>query len=83
MNNNNFNQKELNKIMNDAKKKSGVDFSKMKKAADNGNLDDFLSNNLSVEANNKIQNILKDENATKEILSSPQAKEILNKLFKE
>lgn len=43
----NFDKNELQKMMNKASKKSGIDMQKLKQAADGGRLDDFLNQNLS------------------------------------
>ncbi len=76
MNNNNF-----DKLMNDAKKKTGIDVNKMKQAADNGKLDDFINKNLSSQATQQLKSVLSDKEAAEKLLSTPQAKELMKKLM--
>lgn len=76
MNNNN-----LDKLMNDAKKKTGIDVNKMKQAADNGKLDDFINKNLSSQATQQLKSVLSDKEAAEKLLSTPQAKELMKKLM--
>ncbi len=49
----NFDKNELQKMMNKASKKSGIDMQKLKQAADGGRLDDFLNQNISADAGEK------------------------------
>lgn len=60
--------------------KSGIDVDKMKQAADNGKLDDYINKNLSKDVSKQLKDVLSDENKTKELLSSPQAQELMKKL---
>lgn len=78
----NFNDKEMEKIMKNASQKSGIDFSKMKSAAENGQIDDFIGKNLSPDASKKIKSVLSDKASAEKLLSTPQAKELLKKLLK-
>lgn len=78
----NFNNKEIEKMMKNASQKSGIDLNKMKSAAENGNMDDFIDKNLSPDASKKIKSVLSDKNATEKLLSTPEAKELLKKLLK-
>ncbi|MGN0522512.1 MAG: hypothetical protein ACI4IQ_07750, partial [Eubacterium sp.] len=76
-----MNNDDMNKILKNAQKKTGVDISKMKQAAENGNLDDFINKNLSPDASQQIKNVLSDKSAAEKLLSTPQAKELMKKLM--
>lgn len=65
-----------------AAKKANIDLNELKRAAEGGNVDDFINKNLSKEASEKLKNVLSDKEATQKLLSTPQAKELLNKLMK-
>lgn len=58
-----------------------IDINEFKKAADNGNIDDFIDKNLSKESANKLRSVLSDKAATEKLLSTPEAKELMNKLL--
>ncbi len=79
----NFNDEQMKKLMKNASKKTGVDLNKMKTAADNGNLDDFIGKNLSPEASKKVKSILSDKSSAEKLLSTPEARELLKKLMKD
>lgn len=79
----NFNDEQMKKIMKNASKKSGMDLNKMKAAADNGNLDDFIGKNLSPEASKKVKSVLSDKASAEKLLSTPEARELLKKLMKD
>ncbi len=68
--------------LNQAAKKANIDINELKKAAEDGNVDDFINKNLSKEASAKLKSVLSDKEATQKLLSTPQAKELLNKLMK-
>lgn len=70
-----------NNEMNRLGKKAGIDVEKMKQAADNGKLDDFINNNLSHGASEQLKNVLTNKEAAEKLLSTPQAKELLKKLM--
>lgn len=70
-----------NNEMNKLGKKAGIDVQKMKQAADNGNLDDFINKNLSQNATNQLKKVLSDKEAAQKLLSTPQAKELIKKLM--
>ena len=53
---------------------------KLKNAAKSGNIDEVLKN-LSPEQAAMLNKVLSDKNATREILSSPQAAAIMKALF--
>lgn len=69
-----------NKAQQDAQRKTGIDISKMKQAADNGQLDDFLAKNISADTAVKLKSILSDKSKTEKLLSTPEAKELFKKL---
>lgn len=66
--------------MNKLNKKLGFDVSKMKEAAEKGNLDDFVNKNLSQNATKQLKDVLSNKEAREKLLSSPQAKELMKKL---
>lgn len=76
-----MNNTDFNKLMNDAKKKTGIDVNQMKQAADNGKLDDFINKNLSSQATQQLKSVLSDKEAAEKLLSTPQAKELMKKLM--
>ncbi len=76
-----MNNNEMNKLMENARKKAGIDINKMKQAAEKGNLDDFINQNLSADASKKLKNVLTDKSAAEKLLSTPQAKELMKKLM--
>lgn len=78
----NFSDEQINKIMKNASKKTGVDVNKMKNAAQNGNIDDFIGRQLSPEASKKLKSVLSDKSAAEKLLSTPEAKELLKNLLK-
>ena len=75
-----MNNDEINRMMKSAGKKAGIDMNKMKQAADNGKLDDYINNNLSKDVTSKLKSVLSDKAKTQELLSTPQAQELLKKL---
>lgn len=74
----NINEKDLSQ----AAKKANIDLNELKKAAEGGNVDDFINKNLSAQASSKLKEILKDKDATQKLLSTPQAKELMQKFMK-
>jgi dihydroorotate dehydrogenase len=76
-----MNNNEFNSVKKNVKQKTGVDIDKMKQAADNGNLDDFINKNLSSYATKQLKDILTNKEATEKLLSTPQAKELMKKLM--
>ena len=76
-----MNNNDLNKMMKTAQQKTGIDMNKMKQAAEKGRLDDFINQNLSSEATKKLKNVLSNKEAAEKLLSTPQAKELMKKLF--
>ncbi len=76
-----MNSDEINRLMSNAKKKTGINIDEMKQAADSGQLDDFINKNLSENASKQLKDILSDKNKTQKLLSTPQAKELMKKLM--
>ncbi len=76
-----MNNNDLNKMMKNAQQKTGIDMQKMKQAADNGKLDDFINKNLSSDATKQLKNVLSNKEAAEKLLSTPQAKELMKKLM--
>lgn len=77
----NFDKNELQKMMNKASKKSGIDMQKLKQAADGGRLNDFLNQNLSADVGEKIKAALSDKKTAQKIIKSKEAQELLKKLL--
>lgn len=76
-----MNSDEINRLMKNAKSKTGIDIDQMKQAADSGQLDDFINKNLSENASRQLKDILSDKSKTQKLLSTPQAKELMKKLM--
>ncbi len=81
-NNKNFNQQQINNLLSEASKVSGVDKDTIASAAQDGNIDKMLSK-LSPSQAKSLQKILSDKNATRELLSTPQAQKLLMKILGE
>lgn len=75
-----MNNRDTDNFFKKAGAKSGIDVDKMKQAADNGQLNDYINQNLSKDVSKQLKDVLSDENKTKELLSSPQAQELMKKL---
>jgi hypothetical protein len=73
----NINDKSLEQVA----KKANIDVNQLKQATQNGTVDDFIDKNMSKQASEKLKSILSDKSATEKLLSTPQAKELLNKLL--
>lgn len=69
-----------NNYFNKTNSKSKIDVDKMKQAAEQGRLDDFISQNLSSENAARLNEILGSKEETERLLSSPQAQELMKKL---
>ncbi len=69
-----------NNYFNKTNGKSKIDVDKMKQAAEQGRLDDFISQNLSSENAARLNEILGSKEETERLLSSPQAQELMKKL---
>lgn len=63
-------------------KNNNINVNDFKNAAQNGKLDDYINKHLSKEANQKLQSILSDKQATEKLLNTPQAKQLFDKLMK-
>lgn len=69
------------KALNEAAKRANINIDELKRASQNGNVDDFINCNLSPDASKKLKDILSNQSATQKLLSTPEAKELLNKLM--
>ena len=69
-----------NNYFNKTNGRSKIDVDKMKQAAEQGRLDDFISQNLSSENAARLNEILGSKEETERLLSSPQAQELMKKL---
>lgn len=69
-----------NNYFNKTNGKSKINVDKMKQAAEQGRLDDFISQNLSSENAARLNEILGSKEETERLLSSPQAQELMKKL---
>ena len=69
-----------NSYFNKTNGESKIDVDKMKQAAEQGRLDDFISQNLSSENAARLNEILGSKEETERLLSSPQAQELMKKL---
>lgn len=78
-----FNEKDIDKMLKGTKGGSKIDASALKSAAQNGNLNDYLSKNLPPDAQKKINSVLSDKEALKKLLSGKEAQELLKKFGKE
>lgn len=79
----NLSDKEVEKLISHAQKKSGIDIGKMKSAAEKGKLEDFIGQNVSLETGKKIKQVLSDKEAVKKMLGSKEAQDLLKKFMKE
>lgn len=79
-NNKNFSEQQINNLLSEAEKVSGVDKNTLQSAAQGGDIDKLLSR-LSPAQARSLQRILSDKNATKELLSTPQAQKLLMKII--
>ena len=53
----------------------------LKKAVENGKTEDFINRTLSPEAARKLKSVMQDKETMNNMLSSNEAKELLNKLL--
>lgn len=70
------------KALYEAAKRANINVDELKKASASGNMDDFINRNLSPDASKKLKQVLEDKATTEKLLSTPQAKELLNRLMK-
>ncbi len=74
------NNQSLDAMLEKASQKLGTDSEKLKSAASKGKISDLLKNLGNKEAQ-KVTNILSDKEATKKLLSTPKAQQLLKKLL--
>lgn len=75
-------QNKSNNDLNNMAKKANINVNELKQYAQNGKIDDFIDKKLSPDASKKLKQVLSDKAATEKLLSTPQAKELLNKFMK-
>lgn len=68
-----------NRFTGNSKLGAGLNIDEMKKAAQQGNIEEYINKNLSAEATEKLKSVLSNKEATEKLLSTPQAKELLKK----
>ena len=69
------------KNINNALKNSNINIDELKAAAQSGNAEQNISRALPKDASDKIKKILANKEETQKILSTPQAKDLRNKLM--
>lgn len=74
------NNQSLDAMLEKASQKLGTDSEKLKSAASKGKISDLLKNLGNKEAQ-RVTNILSDKEATKKLLSTPKAQQLLKKLL--
>lgn len=79
----NFNDKQMNLLMNLAKKKAGLDLDKLQKSAENGKINDFLEQNMDGQSVKKLKEVLSNKESAKSILNTPEAQALIRKLLEE
>lgn len=62
-------------------KKNNIDINELKRAAQSGNIEDFIDKKLPHDASKKVMSILSDKTATEKLMSTPQARELMKKLM--
>lgn len=70
----------INKLASQLSKKMNVPKDQLISAIQSGNFDNVLKN-MSASDNEKIRNLLGDEESAKKILATPQAQAIIKKLM--
>lgn len=63
-------------------KNNNINLNDFKDAAQKGNLDNYINNHLSKQANDKLKNVLSDKEQVQKILNTPEAKQLFDKLMK-
>lgn len=79
----NLNEKQMNLLMNMAKKTSGLDLNKLQKSAESGGINDFLEKNMDGKSAKKIKEVLTNKESAKSILNTPEAQALIRKLLEE
>lgn len=74
------NNENLQNLINTASQRLGTSPDKLKKASQQGNVQDLLSG-LSNDQAKKVQQVLNDKEASQKLLNSPQAQALLKKLM--
>ena len=79
----NLSPEQLNALLNKVSGSTGASKNEIMEAMNSGNLEDLVMKTLKPSQANKLQSILKDKKAADELLSSPQARQLLKKLLGE
>lgn len=58
-----------------------IDSNELKKAVEQGKTEDFINKNLSSDAAKRLKNVMADKQTMEKMLSTKEAKELLNKLL--
>lgn len=77
----NMNQSQLDMLSKMAKKKTGLDVGEMKQSIQNGTLNQFLDQKMDPAAASQLKQVLTDKGAAEKMLNTPEAKELMKKLF--
>ena len=72
-------EKEIQELLNSLAKKLGKNPETVRQNAQNGNIEKLIDNMDKKQAE-KIRNILKDEEKTKQLLNNPQVQALMKKL---
>lgn len=65
----------------EAAKKANINVDELRRAKQNGTMDDFINKKLSPDAASQLKKIMSDKSAMEKLLSTQQAKDLLNKLM--
>lgn len=75
-----MNNKEIENIINVVSKKTGVNKEKFKNVSSEKDVKNIL-NSMDAKNSQKLKEVLENPSATKKILASKKAQDILNKIF--
>lgn len=79
-NDNRLSQKQVDELLHIAAEKTGHNPESVKEAMNSGKFDDLLDNLKSSDMK-KIKKLMQDKEATEQLLSTPQAQELLKRIF--
>lgn len=74
-------QNKSSKNINSYASKANINIDELQKYANAGKIDDYIDKKLSPAASKKLKQVLSDKSATEKLLSTPQAKDLLNKFM--
>lgn len=78
-----LNDKQMNLLMNLAKKKSGLNLDKLQQSAENGDIGNFLDKNMDPKSASKLKEVLTNKESAKNILNTPEAQALIRKMLEE